>query len=81
MGASAALALTGRRAPLTARRGSVEQARDGGPVLLTWHPSLILRLPAAEARAARSDFAADLARAAAMLGPQARSRSLASRDQ
>uniref|UniRef100_UPI000684D8EC UdgX family uracil-DNA binding protein n=1 Tax=Paracoccus sp. N5 TaxID=1101189 RepID=UPI000684D8EC len=81
LGASAALALTGRKAPLTARRGSVEPALDGGPVLLTWHPSLILRLPAAEARTARSDFAADFARAAAMLGAQARSRSLGSRDQ
>ncbi|MFI0395844.1 UdgX family uracil-DNA binding protein [Paracoccus jiaweipingae] len=56
LGASAAYALTGDDAPLTARRGKVETAWDGGAVVISWHPSYILRLPdaakAAEARAA-----------------------------
>lgn len=55
MGATAALALTGRGDRITARRGTVETAPDGTPVLLTLHPSHILRLPdrtlAAEAEA------------------------------
>ncbi|MGR3199406.1 MAG: UdgX family uracil-DNA binding protein [Paracoccus sp. (in: a-proteobacteria)] len=67
MGATAALALTGSRAPLTPRRGGVEPARDGGPVLITWHPSLILRLPDDRAPTALAELRGDLARAAEMV--------------
>lgn len=67
MGATAAFALTGDSRPLTPRRGQVETARDGGPVLLTWHPSLLLRLEGARAEDARAEFAADLAEAARLL--------------
>ena len=59
MGATAALALTGDGSGITRRRGSIERARDGGPVLLTLHPSFILRTPepalAAERRAMLCD--------------------------
>ncbi len=68
LGASAAFSLTGNPAPLTARRGKIEAARDGGPTLISWHPSLILRLPVAEARSARQELAGDLAKAAALIG-------------
>ena len=44
LGAAAALALTGSGTTLTRRRGSVEQT-PAGPVLLSWHPSAILRQP------------------------------------
>ncbi|MFN3526477.1 MAG: UdgX family uracil-DNA binding protein [Paracoccus sp. (in: a-proteobacteria)] len=64
LGATAAFALTGNRQPLTPRRGTVEQARDGGPVLITWHPSLILRLPPDRAPAALAELQADLTQAA-----------------
>jgi probable DNA metabolism protein len=64
MGATAAFALTGHKTPLSQRRGQIQAALDGGPVLLTWHPSLILRLPAVEAAIARREFATDLALAA-----------------
>lgn len=67
LGATAALALTGDRSPLTPRRGRVETATDGGPVLITWHPSLILRLDPAAAQQARDQFAADLSQAASLL--------------
>ena len=67
LGATAAFALTGNRSPLTPRRGRVETAPDGGPVLITWHPSLILRLDPAAADQARDQFAADLSRAASLL--------------
>ncbi|MFD1752705.1 UdgX family uracil-DNA binding protein [Salipiger marinus] len=68
MGATAALALTGSGERLLQRRGTVERAEDGGAVLLTLHPSYLLRLPdeAAAARA-RAEFTADLARAADFL--------------
>ncbi|PVA11889.1 uracil-DNA glycosylase [Pelagivirga sediminicola] len=67
MGATAALALTGSGARITARRGTVERGRLGHNVLITLHPSYLLRLPEAEARAsATADFRADLARAAAI---------------
>lgn len=67
LGATATLALTGSRLPLTPRRGTVETAADGGPVLITWHPSLILRLDPGPAAAARDEFAADLSLAARLL--------------
>lgn len=67
LGATAAFALTGDRAPLTPRRGSVETALDGDPVLITWHPSLILRLDPKPAAQARQQFAADLTQAARMM--------------
>ncbi|WP_439332087.1 UdgX family uracil-DNA binding protein [Paracoccus salsus] len=67
LGASAALALTGDGSPLTPRRGKVEIGRDGGRVLITWHPSLILRRSGRPAEQARAEFASDLAMAAALL--------------
>lgn len=67
LGATAAFALTGNRKPLTPRRGLVEPARDGGPVLITWHPSLILRLPPDRAPAALAELRADLAQAVQMV--------------
>ena len=69
MGATAALSLTGPdRRPMTARRGTVEDSADG-PVLLTWHPSFILRIPDAEGQAkARAEMTADLALARRLLG-------------
>ncbi len=45
LGASAAFALTNNGSPLTSRRGKVETGLHGGPVLVSWHPSYILRLP------------------------------------
>lgn len=66
LGATAAAALTGNDAALTPRRGQVEAARDGGPVLITWHPSLILRLAPEPAAQARAELLADLVRANAM---------------
>lgn len=65
LGATAAMALTGDASPLTPRRGRIETALDGGQVLITWHPSLILRLDAGPAAAARAELVADLRRAAA----------------
>ncbi|CAM3226538.1 UdgX family uracil-DNA binding protein [Paracoccus nototheniae] len=64
LGATAAFALTGNRKPLTPRRGTIEPAFDQGPVLITWHPSLILRLPPDRAEAALAELRADLTRAA-----------------
>ncbi|WP_095589013.1 UdgX family uracil-DNA binding protein [Actibacterium ureilyticum] len=67
LGASAAYALTGNAAPLAPRRGGIEPARDGGPVVITWHPSYVLRLDDAAATTARTQMVADLRRAQAML--------------
>ena len=67
LGATAAFSLTGNRSPLTPRRGKLETTLDGGPVLITWHPSLILRLDPAPAAAAREQFAADLSEAARLM--------------
>ena len=60
LGGTAALALTGQGAGITKRRGTVE-ATPEGPVLLSWHPSYILRIPdAARAAEARAELAEDL---------------------
>ncbi|QFS83532.1 Uracil DNA glycosylase superfamily protein [Roseivivax sp. THAF40] len=61
MGATAAEALTGEGRHLTRRRGRIETLTDGTPVLITWHPSYILRLPDADARArAEAELVGDL---------------------
>jgi DNA polymerase len=62
LGATAALALTGDSRPLASRRGTIETGLHGGPVLLTWHPSHILRMPdrAGQTRL-RHELEADLA--------------------
>ncbi len=67
MGATAALALTGSGARITARRGRIERGLAGRDVLLTLHPSYLLRQPDEAARArATDDFRADLAQAAGL---------------
>ncbi len=65
MGAVAAQALTGDGAGIMARRGRVEKGTDGLPVLITLHPSAILR--GADPTALRAHLLADLQKAAQML--------------
>lgn len=68
MGATAAASLTGRGQGIMKRRGTFEETGDGTPVLLTLHPSYLLRVPNEAARAAAErDFRADLSAAAAWL--------------
>lgn len=67
LGATAALALTGSNAGIGKRRGTVEDTPDG-PVLLSWHPSYLLRIPdAGRAAEARAELATDLALARKLL--------------
>lgn len=70
LGATAASSLTGNRAPLSPRRGNVETALDGGPVLITWHPSFILRLNGPAKLKALAQFKGDLKYAAGLLQSQ-----------
>ena len=67
LGASAAYALTSNSAPLGCRRGTVEEGLHNGPVLISWHPSYILRLadPSQQSKA-RQELLDDLATALAM---------------
>jgi len=68
MGATAAEALTGRRDAILARRGKVEATPTGTPVLLTLHPSYLLRVPDPQAKAdATAQFRDDLRMAVRML--------------
>ncbi|MBE9638002.1 UdgX family uracil-DNA binding protein [Salipiger mangrovisoli] len=67
MGATAVESLTGDRRGLMDRRGSIEVAQDGTPVLITLHPSYLLRLPQAERPAAEALYEADLRKATEML--------------
>jgi DNA polymerase len=61
LGASAAFALTGDASPLGPRRGEIETGSHGGPVLISWHPSGILRQPDPDKRSrARRDLVEDL---------------------
>ncbi|WP_298860734.1 UdgX family uracil-DNA binding protein [uncultured Sulfitobacter sp.] len=64
LGATAALALTGDGTALMARRGRVERGREGIPVLITLHPSAILRSDGPTAL--RELLKQDLAKAAKM---------------
>lgn len=68
MGATAALSLTGTGDGVLKRRGGVETGLHGLPVLLTMHPSYILRVPNAGARrAAMRHLRADLDRVMALV--------------
>lgn len=67
LGASATFSLTDDTGPLRDRRGQITTGLHGGPVLSSWHPSLILRLTDSDASmAARRELTADLARAVAL---------------
>ncbi|MFW2541808.1 UdgX family uracil-DNA binding protein [Primorskyibacter sp. 2E107] len=77
LGATAAYALTGDRGALTARRGGIETARDGGSVLVSYHPSYILRLSGTEAQTARAALLQDLRRAADQIAEMPRREDLA----
>jgi len=64
MGVTAATAVLGRVARIGRERGRVLEARDGTPVMVTAHPSSILRMPESDDRAAaRAQLVADLRKA------------------
>ena len=64
LGATAARSLTGRNVAITTNRGSILESEEGVPVLVTIHPSYLLRLPDAELAAQeRRNFVADLMQA------------------
>jgi DNA polymerase len=68
LGASAAYALTGSTSSLSARRGQIETGLDGASVLVSGHPSYILRLPDPKAaKAARAELLTDLSHAARLV--------------
>ncbi len=61
LGATAARSLTGKNIPITANRSQIFESLEGVPVLVTIHPSFLLRLPDAEAaELERKKFVADL---------------------
>lgn len=61
LGATAAQSLTGNGRDILKRRSRFEATGDGTPVLITVHPSSLLRIPnARDAAAARQLFRADL---------------------
>jgi DNA polymerase len=64
LGATAALSLMGRRVPVTAERGHwLVREEDGRKVLVTLHPSALLRVLPEEREAAFAAFVKDLAKA------------------
>ncbi|MEQ8480673.1 MAG: UdgX family uracil-DNA binding protein [Hoeflea sp.] len=69
LGGTAAQSLTGDGSRMLERRGTVEMLDDGTPVLLTVHPSFLLRLrDQDEKQAEMAKFEADLRKAVEMLG-------------
>ena len=68
MGGTAALGVLGRKVAVTKERGHGLDLHDGAKAVLTVHPSYLLRIPDAAAKAAERDlFVADLQRAKALL--------------
>ena len=68
LGATAALGVLGRKVAVTKERGRGIDLGDGAKALLTVHPSYLLRIPDAAARAGERDrFVADLTQARALL--------------
>lgn len=68
LGATAAQSLTGNGEQLLARRGTLSETPDGIPVLLTVHPSYLLRLPDHARPDAEDAFRNDLRYARSFLG-------------
>jgi probable DNA metabolism protein len=60
LGATAARSLLGRAVPVLANRGQILERDDGRKVLVTLHPSALLRLPAGERESAYAAWLADL---------------------
>ena len=68
LGATAARSLTGKTIAIGANRGKILQSIEGVPVLVTIHPSYLLRLPDADAaERERSSFVEDLRHAASYI--------------
>ena len=68
LGGTAALGVLGRKVAVTQERGHGIELADGATALLTVHPSYLLRIPDAAAKAAERDrFALDLKRAKTLL--------------
>ena len=63
LGATAARSLLGRAVPVTAERGKFLQRDDGLAVLVTLHPSALLRMPPEEKEQAFEAFVRDLGHA------------------
>lgn len=59
LGVTAARALTGRGDGFAGRRGRIEQTAHG-PVLMSWHPAHVLRLPGGDSARAFDALCADL---------------------
>ena len=62
-GATAAMSLMGKRVPVMAERGHWLAREDGRKVLVTLHPSALLRTLPEEREAAFAAFVKDLAKA------------------
>ncbi|WP_246727905.1 UdgX family uracil-DNA binding protein [Chelativorans sp. Marseille-P2723] len=61
LGATAVRALVGKSMAITKVRGSIMESIEGVPVLITVHPSFLLRIPdEADRRRERERFAADM---------------------
>jgi uracil-DNA glycosylase family protein len=72
MGATAALALTGRGDAILSRRGTLEPTLTGPQALITLHPAYLLRLPDPARKAqAMADFRDDLRQTARLLSQTA----------
>jgi len=72
MGATAAQSLTGKGTGILKRRGTIETGPEGIPVLITLHPSYLLRVPDPALREeATAQFRSDLAMAARMMAEAA----------
>jgi DNA polymerase len=69
LGATAARALFGRPVPVLSQRGQWLEREDGRRVLITLHPSALLRLVDDERDAAYAQWLADLRHASALLHP------------
>jgi DNA polymerase len=69
LGATAAMSLMGRRVPVTAERGHwMVREEDGLKVLITLHPSALLRVLPDEREAAFAAFVKDLSKARSLFG-------------
>lgn len=72
LGVTAARSLIGRNVPITANRGQIIESQEGVPVLVTIHPSYLLRLPDADIAAReRQNFIADVRIAAQQVAVEA----------